>query len=140
MLLLIKKDTYASVVYHKAVLKMIVKFLYISLHRYVMLWCEHSLRCNLHSFPNICLSQHTSDYMSGWGAVWVLDFFVKKYRYAGNNRASVTPTSSFGVNNQKTRICGGPLSVFPLVGKRQLETTVNCKLCRCSIYAGCSCV
>ena len=48
----------------------------------------------------------------------------------------MTPAGSFGVNNQKTRMCGGPLSVFPLMGKGQLETTVNCELCRCSIHAG----
>lgn len=48
----------------------------------------------------------------------------------------MTPTDSFGVNNQKTRMCGGPLNVFPLVGKGQPETTVNCELCRCSIHAG----
>jgi len=43
---------------------------------------------------------------------------------------------SFGVNNWKTKMCGGILSVFPLVGKGQLETTANCELCRCSIRAG----
>lgn len=46
--------------------------------RFVMLWCEHSLRCNLNSsFPSVCLSQHNSDYMSGWDAGVVPCFLCK---------------------------------------------------------------
>lgn len=48
----------------------------------------------------------------------------------------MTPTGPFGVNNQETRMCGGSLGEFLLMGKSQLETTVNCKLRRISIYAG----
>lgn len=66
--------------------------------------------------------------------MWSLNLIVKKYWYTGNNRVSVTSAGSSGVNNLKTRICGGPPSVSPLVGMDQLETTVNCKLCRCSMH------
>lgn len=68
--------------------------------------------------------------------VWSVVFFVKKFSCTGDNKAFMTPVGSFVVNDRKTRMYGGPLSVFPLVGKDQLEITVNCELYRCSILAG----
>lgn len=75
--------------------------------------------------------------MLGWDA-GIVPFFLCKTNtdIQGCSKASVTPTGSFGINNQETRMCGDPLGEFPLMGRSQLETTVNCKLCRCSMHAG----
>lgn len=74
-----------------------------------MVCCECLTRCKPLSSSSICLSQCNSDLMLGWDAGIVPFFFVKKYWYTGNNKASLTSTGSFGVNNQ-TKVCGGPLS------------------------------
>lgn len=118
-----KNDTYAHVVYPKAKLKKIVKFLFIL----DVLWCGVNARQDVnHSPPQVFALVNVLLIMLAWDAGIVPFFFVNKYRHTGNNKVSVNPTGPFGVNNQ-TKVCGGPLNEFPLMGQRQLETTVNRK-------------
>lgn len=114
LLLLIKKGTYVSVVYPKTKLKKVVKILNIL----DVLWCGvNAWQGENHSPPQVFALVNVLLTTCWMGCRRSPFFFVNEYWYTGNNRASVTPTGPFGVNNQETRMCGDSLGWVSTDGK-----------------------